>query len=101
MASNPLTGDDRSQWSISAGQTLGGDQNVGLHAPMIDGEIASRAAHTCHDLVGNQEDTMAFADLSYRLQISWRRNYGSEGRSADWLEDERCGLPSRSLDSVF
>ena len=46
-----LACDDRTQWSVSAGETFGGDQDVGRDTPVIDREVASGAAHPRHDLV--------------------------------------------------
>ena len=68
-----LRGDDRAQWSVSAGETLGGDQDVGRNVPVFDGEVPSGAAHAGHDFVGDQQDAMAAADFRNLLQISRRR----------------------------
>src|SRR6478672_13448816 len=52
-----LAGDDGAKRSVSAGQALGGDENVRRDVPMIDSKIDSGSAHAGHDFIGDQEHT--------------------------------------------
>src|SRR5206468_12153830 len=61
---------------------------------MIDCEPFSGAAEAAHDLVADEEDAVAVADLAQSLQISVRR-YDQAVRAGDGLdENRRDGVPT-------
>ena len=96
----------RAERSISAGQALRGNQDVGLNAPMIYCEIAASAAHAGHHFVRDQENTVFTANARDSLQIIAARNRGAQRRSADWLKDEGrdlaiCAAIARSSSSAY
>src|SRR5206468_6817999 len=84
--------DDRAQRGITAGEALGGDENIGLDIPVFDSEVAAGASHAGHDLVRDEQNAMAAADLRDTLQISGRRNYRAQGRPTHRFEDESGDL---------
>src|SRR5580704_15539964 len=64
---------------------------------MVDGKIPPGAAHAGHHFIGDQKNSMAAANLRHTLQISGRRYNRTQGRSADWFDNESgnfalCGL---------
>src|SRR5580704_2558026 len=68
---------------------------------MIDCEIPSRAAHTAHDFIGNQENALPAADFGHTLQIAGRRYHCAECGSADRFDNEGCNLSRRRLDRLL
>ena len=84
--------DHRAERGITAGESLGGDENVSLDVPVLDSEVAAGASHAGHDLVRDEQNAMAAADVRDTLQISGRRNHCAQGRSTYRLEDEAGDL---------
>jgi hypothetical protein len=80
--------DDGAERHVSAGDSLAGDDDVRLHAPMIDGEVSAGAPEAGHDFVGDHEESMLPAGFRYGGKVIRRRNGGTDGRSADGFEDE-------------
>ena len=60
---NFLAGDDSAERSVSAGETLGSNQDVGLHIPMLHAKVPTCPAHPRHNLVGNEEHSVAATDF--------------------------------------
>src|SRR5882724_2944309 len=89
---NFLAGDDCPERSITAGEALRRDQNIGCKAPIFDGKVASSAAHAGHHFVSDQKDALAPADFGDGLQVSGRRNHRTQCPAAYWFEDEPCRL---------
>ena len=91
-----LAGEDGTERGVSAGESFGGDQDVGTQVPvfqeMFDGEIAAGAAHAGHDFVGDTQDAVTAADFRDGRQISRRWNDCSESGAAHWFEEEGGGL---------
>src|ERR1017187_9301160 len=59
---------------------------------MLDRKIRPGTAHSGHDLVRNQKNSMTFADFSHLPHIPFRRHRGAKCRSADELKNECCRL---------
>ena len=66
--------------------------------PMVDGEIASGAAHAGHDFVGDEQDAVACGKFRRSLADIRRGNDRAERGAADWLRDEGCDF---SFDSAI
>ena len=84
------TGDHRAQGSVSAGQSLGGNQDVGRNAPVVDRKVATGAADAGHNFIGDSEHAMVSANLRDRLQVSVWRDCCTQRGSADRLKNECC-----------
>ena len=92
-----LAGDDCAERGVSAGESFGGDEDVGGNAgivskPVLNREVAAGAAHAGHDFVGDEEHAVAVADFGDRLQVSGWGNDCAEGGSADGFENEGGGF---------
>src|SRR5580698_8809205 len=68
---------------------------------MLHCEILPGASHTGHDFVGNQQHALSPANLCHALQISRRRYYRTQSRTADWLENECGHLTIRGFNSLL
>src|SRR5258708_24279369 len=53
--------EDRAEGSVSAGDSLPSENNVGLEPPVLAGERFSCAAHATHDFIGDAEDAVTAA----------------------------------------
>ncbi len=73
---------------VGRGDALGGDEDVGLYVPVIDGEPLAGAAPAGHHFVGDHEHAVAVADFAQARQIFGRRNQHSVG-SDHRLDDDR------------
>jgi hypothetical protein len=58
---------------------------------VIHGENFAGAAHAGHDFVRDEQNSLLAADLSDPLEITVRRNRGTESGADDGFEDERGG----------
>jgi len=74
-----LGGDDAKNRIVARPKALGADDHVGLHPPVIHGEVPPRPADARHDLVNNEKDVVAVADLANPLKISVFRHQGPGG----------------------
>src|SRR6185369_13047730 len=81
------TRDNGTERSVTAGDSLPHDQNVGRDAPMIAGEVCACASETGHDLIGDEESSALGASLGYLGKIGVRRSNGSESCTTDGLKD--------------
>src|SRR5437762_12530618 len=59
---------------------------------MLDSERLSGAAHSRHNFVGNQKDTVPEADFRDALGVTVGRHGGAESGTDDQFEHESCGL---------
>jgi hypothetical protein len=55
---------------------------------VLNGKRLSRAPHSRHDFVSNQEDTVLAANFSNTRHVTIRWNCGSKSRAYNWLEDK-------------
>jgi hypothetical protein len=53
--------EDCPERGVTAGDSLPGENDVRLEAPVLAGKRFSRAAHAGHDFVGDKEDAVAAA----------------------------------------
>ena len=88
---------------VTAGDTLAGENQVGLNAPVLDGEEFASAAEAGHDLVGDEKKAAFAADFGDAGEITVGRDGGAESCADDWLENEssgggRIGLCEMSLE---
>ena len=86
--------DHRRERCIAAGEALGDAEHVGRDSEGFGGEHPARAADAGDDLVKDQEDIVAVADLAKDRQVLFGRDRSRRrcGRSA------RPGWPPRSQD---
>ncbi len=82
------SGEDSSEGSVTAGDSLPSENNVGLEAPVLAGERFSCAAHAAHDFIGDEEDAVAAADFGDSGGVAIDGGCGSERGADDWFEDE-------------
>src|SRR5579859_4220610 len=75
----------------AVGDSLRGDQDVGGHAIMLDGEHFSSAAETGLDLVGDKQNSVLVEDLLHLAEIVFWRDKNSTF-THDWLGDECCDV---------
>src|SRR5439155_19381675 len=68
---------------------------------MVYRKISSASAHAAHHFIGDQPNLLAAANLCDLLQISCRRHYGAESRTADRLKDYRCHSVIRIGNCLF
>ena len=73
--------------NIGRGDALGGDEDVGLHVPVIDGEPLAGAAPAGHHFVGDQQHAVAIADFAQAREVLGRRNEDAVGAD-DRLDDD-------------
>jgi hypothetical protein len=79
--------DDAAQRQIGAGHALGERHQVGLDAPMTQGEPAAGAAEAGDHLVGDQQHLVPVADLAQAREIGRRRHDHAAG-AHDRLGDD-------------
>ena len=73
---------------VSAGNSLSGEDDVGLEIPVLAGERFACAAHAGHDFVGDEKDAVAAADFGDSGGVAIDGGCGSERGADDWFEDE-------------
>ena len=78
---------DRAERQVGRRQALRHRQQVGHDVPVVDREPAAGAPEAAHDLVGDQEDAVAVADLADALEVAVGRDEDPV-RADDRLEDE-------------
>ena len=82
-----LGGGAEAERHIGRGDALGGDEDVGLDAPVIDGEPLAGAAPAGHDFVGDHQHAVAVADFAQAREVLGRRNQHAVGAD-DGLDDD-------------
>ena len=85
---NARSNEDCAEWSVTAGNSLPSENDVGLEAPVLAGEGLAGAAHTGHDFVGDEEDAVAAADFGDAGGVAVDGGNGTEGGADYGLEDE-------------
>ena len=73
----------------SVGDALGGDQNVGIDAVVLDGEHLAGAGEAGLDFVGDEENAVLVENFLYFFEVVWRRD-DDAAFAHDRLGDE-CG----------
>src|SRR4051812_25141105 len=91
-------GDDGAERGVSAGETLGGHEDVGRYAVVLDGEVAAGASAAGHHFVGDGEQAVLAAKLCDLLEVSGRGDDRAERRATDGLEEERGGLAAAGVE---
>src|SRR5207247_2649428 len=80
--------DHRSERDVPGGDPLCDREDVRDDVPVVTREPASRAAEAGHDLVEDEQDSVAVADLADGLKVAVRRRDDSV-RTGDRLEEHR------------
>ena len=83
-----LRGGAEAERHIGRGDALGGDQDVGLDAPVIDGKPLAGAAPPGHHFIGDHQHAVAVADFAQARKVFRRRNENAVG-SDDRLKNDR------------
>src|SRR5690606_12500534 len=73
---------------ITCPEALCDRDQVGRNALLLAGVERARAAHSAHDLVENQENAVAVADLPNLPEIAGRRGCAALGGAPDSLGNE-------------
>ncbi|OPY08637.1 MAG: hypothetical protein A4E67_00947 [Syntrophaceae bacterium PtaB.Bin038] len=73
---------------VAAGEALGGHDQVGDDAPVVEGPVAPRPAHARHDLVGDEQHVVLVTDLADALEVTVLRHEGPRRGPNDGLGDE-------------
>ena len=94
-----LGGGAEAEGDVGGGDALGGGEDVGLDAPVVDGEPFAGAAPAAHDLVGDEEDVVLVAEGADFGEPLGGRDEDAVG-SDDGLDDEG-GDVVLVLDHVF
>lgn len=81
--------DGRTHRGVAARKGLRRGNDVRLNAPVLHAEGLARPTHAGHDLVGDQQDVVARADLPDHPPIALGRDAGPDGGPHDGLRDER------------
>ena len=81
--------EDAGQRGVTAGHPLARDEDVRRAGPVLVAEGASGAAEAGHDLVGDQQDVVAIADLADSRPVPFGRDEGAAARTHDRLAHER------------
>jgi len=80
--------DDGAERQVTRRDALGHGHDVGDDVPVLAGEPASGAPEAGHDLVEDEQDVVAVADLADRSEVSVRRHEHAV-RACHCLEDHR------------
>jgi hypothetical protein len=86
-----LPNDHRAERDVAGVDALGDGEDVGDDVPVLASEPLAGASEPRHDLVADQEDAVAVAHLSDRLQVALRRD-DNPVRPDYRLEDDRGHL---------
>ena len=73
--------------NVGRGDALGGDEDVGLDVPVVDGEPLAGAAPAGHHFVGDHEHAVTVADFAQAREVFGRRNEDAVGAD-DGLDDD-------------
>ena len=77
---DPPVGDDGADRDVARAKPLRTDDKIGDHPPVVERKIGSGAAKSGHDLIGDEEDLMAIADLADDGKVFGGRDNGGIGR---------------------
>jgi len=72
---------------VGGGDALGGDEDVGSDAPVIDGEPLAGSSPAGHDFVGDEEDAVPVADFADAGEVFGGRDEDAVGAD-DGFEDD-------------
>ncbi len=92
-------GGAKAERHVGRGDSLGGDEDVGLHVPVVDGKPLAGAAPAGHHFVGDEEHAVAVADLAQAREVFGRRNEDAVG--ADNRLDDDGGHVALVADHVL
>jgi hypothetical protein len=92
-------GGAEAEGDVGGGDAFGGDEDVGLDVPVVDGEPFAGAAPAGHDFVGDEEDVAAVADFAEAREVfGW---WDEDAVGADDGFDEDGGYVVLVFDHVF
>ena len=80
--------EDCAEGCVTAGDSLSGENDVGLEAPVLAGEWLAGAAHAGHDFVGDQEDAVTAADFGDASGVAVDSGHGAQRGADHRFEDE-------------
>jgi hypothetical protein len=80
--------EDRAEGSVTASDSLPGENDVGLETPVLTGEGLAGASHAGHNFVGDEEDAVAAADFGDAGGVAVDGGNGAERAADDGFEDE-------------
>ena len=80
--------EDRAERGVATGDSLPGENDVGLEVPVLAGERFAYAAHAGHDFVGDEENAVAAADFGDAGSVAVDGGRGTERGADDGFEDE-------------
>jgi len=80
--------EDGAEGSVTAGDSLSGENDVGLQIPVLAGEWLSGAAHAGHYFVDDQEDAVAAADFGDAGGVAVDSGGCAESGTDYWLKDK-------------
>ena len=91
------------EWPVARGRALGGHQQVGPDAPVIQPEPAAGPTEPGHHLVGDEQDAVAPTDVGDRRPVPVGGHCGGQRGPHDGLTDEgrdraRAGRVDRALE---
>ena len=74
--------------SVTAGDSLSREDDVGFEIPVLAGEGLSGAAHAGHDFVADEKDAVAAANFGDAGGVAVDSGDGAKRRADYWLKDE-------------
>ena len=84
---------NKAERPVATGDTLGGEQEIRLHVPMVHSKPGSRSPEAGHHLVGNEEHLVARAPCADRRPIVVGWNGGGERCADDRFGDKGGDTP--------
>ena len=91
VVGNLLRGRAEAERHVCRSDSLRGDENVGLHAPVIDGKPFAGAAPPSHHFIVDHQHALAIADFAQARKVFGRWNQNAVGAN-DRLENDRCDI---------
>src|SRR6185369_16896237 len=88
IAASAVAHPERAELDVGAREALGHRDEVGLDAPVVDGEPLPGPPEAGHDLVGDEQDAVPVADLAQALHVAVGRDEDPVG-AHDGLDDDR------------
>ena len=90
-----LSADDHAaQRQVAGVDALGEAHEVGLHAPLLEGEPLAAATEPGHHLVADHHDAVAIAPLADALEVPVRRHQDAVGADDRLDDDGGDGVPA-------
>src|ERR1700691_4246217 len=80
-------GGAKAEGNVGRRDAFGGDKNVGLDVPVVEGKPFACASPAGHDFVGDHEHAVTVADFAQAREVLGRRDQHSIG-SDDGLKDD-------------